>query len=162
MTDNTFTSPGRGTGQKTLRPDWDEYFMDIVELVARRSTCRRRAVGALLVRERRILTTGYNGAPTGMRHCVDIGCLREQLGIPSGERHELCRGLHAEQNALIQAALHGVSVKGATLYCTNHPCIICTKMLINGGIIRVVFREGYMDKMAEEMFQETGIKVSQL
>lgn len=161
MTD-TFTSHSQETGQRIQRPDWDEYFMDIVELVARRSTCRRRAVGALLVRERRILTTGYNGAPTGMRHCVDIGCLREQLGIPSGERHELCRGLHAEQNALIQAALHGVSVKGATLYCTNHPCIICTKMLINGGIIRVIFREGYMDKMAEEMFQETGIKVSRL
>jgi len=136
--------------------------MDIAELVARRSTCRRRAVGALLVRERRILTTGYNGAPTGMRHCLDIGCLREQLGIPSGERHELCRGLHAEQNALIQAALHGVSVKGATLYSTNHPCIICTKMLINGGIVMVIFREGYRDKMAEEMFQEAGIGVSQL
>ena len=150
------------TGQKIQRPDWDEYFVDIVELVARRSTCRRRAVGALLVRERRMLATGYNGAPTGMRHCLDIGCLREQLGIPSGERHELCRGLHAEQNALIQAALHGVSVKGATLYCTNHPCIICTKMLINGGIIRVIFREGYRDKMAEEMFEEAGIKVSQL
>ena len=136
--------------------------MDIVELVARRSTCRRRAVGALLVRERRILTTGYNGAPTGVRHCLDIGCLREQLVIPSGERHELCRGLHAEQNALIQAALHGVSVKGATLYSTNHPCIICTKMLINGGIVMVIFREGYRDKMAEEMFQEAGIGVSQL
>ena len=150
------------TGRKTPRPDWDEYFMDIAELVAKRSTCRRRAVGALLVRERRILTTGYNGAPTGMRHCLDIGCLREQLGIPSGERHELCRGLHAEQNALIQAALHGVSVKGATLYSTNHPCIICTKMLINGGIVMVIFREGYRDKMAEEMFQEAGIGVSQL
>jgi len=136
--------------------------MDIVELVARRSTCRRRAVGALLVRDRRILATGYNGAPTGMRHCLDIGCLREQLGIPSGERHELCRGLHSEQNALIQAALHGVSVKGATLYCTNHPCIICAKMLINGGIIKVIFREGYRDKMAEEIFQEASIEVSQL
>jgi len=136
--------------------------MDIVELVARRSTCRRRAVGALLVRDRRILATGYNGAPTGMHHCLDIGCLREQLGIPSGERHELCRGLHSEQNALIQAALHGVSVKGATLYCTNHPCIICAKMLINGGIIKVIFREGYRDKMAEEIFQEASIEVSQL
>jgi len=161
MTD-TFTSHSQETGRKIHRPDWDEYFMDIAELVARRSTCRRRAVGALLVRERRILTTGYNGAPTGMRHCLDIGCLREQLGIPSGERHELCRGLHAEQNALIQAALHGVSVKGATLYSTNHPCIICTKMLINGGIVMVIFREGYRDKMAEEMFQEAGIGVSQL
>jgi dCMP deaminase len=158
----TFTSPDQGTENKTQRPEWDEYFMDIVDLVAKRSTCRRRAVGALLIRERRILATGYNGAPTGIRHCLEIGCLREQLGIPSGERHELCRGLHAEQNALIHAALHGVSVKGATLYSTNHPCIICTKMLINGGITMVIFREGYKDKMAEEMFREAGIVVSQL
>jgi len=136
--------------------------MDIVELVARRSTCRRRAVGALLVKDRRILATGYNGAPAGMHHCLDIGCLREQLGVPSGERHELCRGLHGEQNALIQAALHGVSVKGATLYCTNHPCIICAKMLINGGIIKIIFRDGYRDDMAVEMLQEAGIELSQL
>ncbi|MDO8785170.1 MAG: cytidine/deoxycytidylate deaminase family protein [Syntrophales bacterium] len=163
MTDSfNFHSQGQETGQKNQRPDWDEYFMDIADLVARRSTCRRRAVGALLVRERRILTTGYNGAPTGMRHCGDTGCLREQLGIPSGERHELCRGLHAEQNALLQAAMHGVSVKGATLYSTNHPCIICAKMIINGGIAMVIFREGYRDKMAEEMFREAGIEVSQL
>ncbi|MBN1613304.1 MAG: cytidine/deoxycytidylate deaminase family protein [Deltaproteobacteria bacterium] len=144
------------------RPAWDDYFMDIVDLVARRSTCRRRRVGAVLVRDRRILSTGYNGAPSGLRHCLDIGCLREQLHVPSGERHELCRGLHAEQNAIIQAAYHGVSVKGATLYCTNHPCIICAKMIINAGISGVIFREGYRDKLAEEILQEAGISVSQL
>ena len=120
------------------RPTWDDYFLDIVGLVAKRATCLRRCVGAALVRDRRILATGYNGAPSGLRHCLEIGCLREQNNIPSGERHELCRGLHAEQNAIIQAALHGVSVKGATLYCTNHPCIICAKMIINAGIVRIV------------------------
>jgi len=121
----------------------------------------RRSVGAVLVRENRILTTGYNGAPTGLRHCLDSGCLREQLKIPSGERHELCRGLHAEQNAIIQAALHGVSVKGAHIYCTNHPCIICAKMIVNAGIVKIIFRDGYMDKMAKELLLEAKIEVEQ-
>lgn len=143
------------------RPDWDEYFLDIAALVARRSTCRRRSVGALLVRDRRLLTTGYNGAPSGLRHCLDIGCLREEMKIPSGERHELCRGLHAEQNAIIQAALHGVSVDGATLYCTNQPCVICAKMLINAGVVRLVIRDGYRDDLAALMFEEAGIEVIQ-
>lgn len=143
------------------RPDWDEYFMDIAALVARRSTCLRRSVGAVLVRDRRILATGYNGAPSGLRHCLEVGCMRAQMNIPSGERHELCRGLHAEQNAIIQAALHGVSVKGSSLYCTNHPCIICAKMIINAGIIRIHFREGYMDRLAEEMLKDADIGVSQ-
>ena len=143
------------------RPDWDEYFLAIAALVARRSTCRRRRVGALLVRDRRLLTTGYNGAPSGLRHCLDIGCLREEMKIPSGERHELCRGLHAEQNAIIQAALHGVGVNGATLYCTNHPCIICAKMLINAGVVRLVIRDGYRDDLARGMFAEAGIEVTQ-
>ena len=136
--------------------------MGIAELISKRSTCLRRGVGAVLVRDRRILATGYNGAPSGMRHCLDIGCLREQMNIPSGERHELCRGLHAEQNAIIQAALHGVSVNGSTLYCTNHPCIICSKMMINAGIIHVIVRENYRDDLAEEMLKEAGIEVSQL
>ena len=144
------------------RPDWDTYFMDIAELVSRRSTCRRRAVGAGLVRDRRILATGYNGAPSSLQHCLDIGCLREQLKVPSGERHELCRGLHAEQNAVIQAALHGVSAKGSTLYCTNHPCVICAKMIINAGVVRIVIRNGYHDKLAGEMLNEAGIDVKQL
>ena len=143
------------------RPSWDDYFMDIAGLIARRSTCLRRSVGAVLVRDRRILATGYNGAPSGLQHCLDRGCLREQLRIPSGERHELCRGLHAEQNAVIQAALHGVSVKGACLYCTNHPCVICIKMLINAGIVKIVFREGYLDQMAKDMSVEAGIEVEQ-
>jgi len=144
------------------RPDWDTYFLDIVELVARRSTCLRRAVGAGLVRDRRILATGYNGAPSKLQHCLDIGCLREQLHVPSGERHELCRGLHAEQNAIIQAALHGVSSKGATLYCTNHPCVICAKMIINAGIERIVIRDGYSDKLAADMLKEAGVSVETL
>jgi dCMP deaminase len=141
------------------RPAWDDYFLDIVGLVAKRATCLRRSVGAALVRDRRILATGYNGAPSGLRHCLEIGCLREQNHIPSGERHELCRGLHAEQNAIIQAALHGVSVKGATLYCTNHPCIICAKMIINAGIVRIVVGGDYRDNLAEEMLAEAGIEV---
>ena len=107
------------TTAKPTRPDWDDYFMDIVALVSKRSSCLRRPVGAALIRDRRVLTTGYNGAPSGLRHCLEIGCIREQRNIPSGERHELCRGLHAEQNAIIQAAYHGVSVKGSTLYCTE-------------------------------------------
>jgi dCMP deaminase len=141
------------------RPVWDAYFMEIVGIVAKRATCLRRRVGAALVRDRRILSTGYNGAPSGLRHCLEIGCMREQQHIPSGERHELCRGLHAEQNAIIQAALHGVSVKGATLYCTNHPCVICAKMIINAGIVRIVIGDDYRDLLAEEMLAEAHIEV---
>ena len=148
--------------KKNRRPTWDVYFMDIADLVSRRSTCLRRSVGAVLVRDRRLLATGYNGAPSGLRHCLDVGCLREQLGVPSGERHELCRGLHAEQNAIIQAALHGVSVNNATLYCTNQPCVICAKMIINAGINAVVIRATYQDKLAEDILKEAGIKVSKL
>jgi dCMP deaminase len=146
----------------STRPDWDTYFLDIVELVSRRSTCLRRAVGAGLVRDRRILATGYNGAPSKLKHCLEIGCLREKLKVPSGERHELCRGLHAEQNAVIQAALHGVSAKGSTLYCTNHPCVICAKMIINAGVARIVIRDGYHDKLAAQMLREAGVKVDRL
>jgi dCMP deaminase len=144
------------------RPDWDTYFMDIAELVSKRSTCLRRSVGAGLVRESRILATGYNGAPSKLDHCLDVGCMREQLKVPSGERHELCRGLHAEQNAIIQAALHGVITKGATLYCTNHPCVICAKMIINAGVVRIVIRDGYDDKLADQMLREAGISVKKL
>lgn len=130
-------------------------------MVVSRSTCLRRQVGAVIVKDKKILTTGYNGAPSGLAHCLEVGCLREKLGIPSGERHELCRGLHAEQNAIIQAAYHGVSIKGATLYCTNLPCIICTKMLINAGIQRVVYGQGYSDPLAQEMWEESGVTVEQ-
>lgn len=141
------------------RPSWDQYFIDITRLVATRSTCLRRSVGAILVKERNILATGYNGVPSGISHCEETGCLREQMKVPSGERHELCRGLHAEQNAIIQAARHGVNIDGATLYCTTMPCVICTKMLINAGIKRVVFSEGYADSLAREMIAESGIEV---
>ncbi|MBN1842076.1 MAG: cytidine/deoxycytidylate deaminase family protein [Deltaproteobacteria bacterium] len=142
------------------RPSWDEYFMDIAYLVSSRSTCCRRQVGAVLVRDKRVLATGYNGAPTGLPHCLDIGCLREELGVPSGERHELCRGLHAEQNVIIQAAYHGVSIKGATLYCTNLPCSICCKMLINAGINEIKYQDGYADTMSEDMLKVAGIALT--
>ena len=141
------------------RPSWDKYFIDITHLVATRSTCLRRGVGALLVKDRNILATGYNGAPSGIRHCAETGCLREQLNVPSGERHELCRGLHAEQNAIIQAARHGVNIDGATLYCTTMPCAICAKMLINAGIRRIVYVEGYADNLAHDMLTEAGLDV---
>lgn len=140
------------------RPSWDEYFMDIASLVAKRSTCMRRRVGAVMVKQKNILTTGYNGTPSGITHCDVTGCLREQLNVPSGERHELCRGLHAEQNAIIQAARHGVNISDSTLYCTNSPCIICTKMLINAGIRKIIYLEGYSDKLSMEMLEEAGIE----
>lgn len=141
------------------RPSWDEYFMSISELVASRSTCLRRKVGAVLVKDKRILCSGYNGAPSKLPHCEEIGCLREKLNVPSGERHELCRGVHAEQNAIIQAACHGVSISGSLLYCTNQPCSICAKMLINAGIKEVFYRDVYDDRMAEELFVEAGVKI---
>ncbi len=135
--------------------------MEITRLVVSRSTCLRRQVGAVIVKDKKILATGYNGAPSGLTHCIEAGCLRDELGIPSGERHELCRGLHAEQNAIIQAAYHGVSINGATLYCTNLPCIICTKMLINAGITRVVYEGGYSDDLARRMWEESKVIVEQ-
>jgi dCMP deaminase len=131
--------------------------MDITFLVAKRSTCLRRAVGALIVKDKRILSTGYNGAPTGLKHCLEIGCLREKLNVPSGEKHELCRGIHAEQNAIIQAAYHGVCIKDATLFCTNIPCSICAKMIINAGIKQICYHSGYADAMSKEMLTEAGI-----
>lgn len=144
---------------KKFRPAWDDYFLQITDLVSSRSTCLRRQVGAVLVLEKRILATGYNGAPQGLPHCLDIGCLRETANIPSGERHELCRGIHAEQNAIIQAARYGISIPGSTLYCTTLPCIICTKMLINAGIKRICYREGYSDRLSEEMLDQAGIEL---
>lgn len=143
------------------RPSWDEYFMEIASLVSSRSTCLRRQVGAVFVRDKHIIATGYNGAPRGITHCLDTGCLREQLGIPSGERHEICRGTHAEQNAIIQAALHGVSTEGATLYCTHQPCILCAKMLINAGVKRVVFQGDYPDGLSLELMTEAELEILQ-
>lgn len=143
------------------RPSWDEYFMEITHLVAKRSTCLRRRVGAVIVKDKNILATGYNGAPSGVSHCLDVGCLREKLNIPSGERHELCRGLHAEQNAIIQAAKHGTTIDGSTLYCTTLPCIICSKMVINAGIKRIVYEVGYPDQLAAGMIEESGVIIDQ-
>jgi len=133
--------------------------MEIATMVAKRSTCLRRHVGAVIVKDKRILATGYNGAPSGLRHCEEVGCIREKEEIPSGQRHELCRGLHAEQNAIIQAAYHGVSIKDSTLYCTNFPCVICAKMIINAGIKEVIYKEGYDDPLAMEILKEAGIRV---
>lgn len=147
--------------QEKDRPSWQKYFMDITFLVAKRSTCLRRAVGALIVKDKRILSTGYNGAPTGLKHCLEMGCLREKLNVPSGEKHELCRGIHAEQNAIIQAAYHGVCIKDATLFCTNMPCSICAKMIINAGIKRIYYHSGYADAMSKEMLREAGIDLIQ-
>mgnify|MGYP001565678494 CR=1 FL=1 len=141
------------------RPGWDEYFLGLAELVSKRATCLRRSVGAVLVKDKRILATGYNGAPSGIAHCEIAGCIREKLKVPSGERHELCRGLHAEQNVILQAALYGVGTKDSTLYITNQPCIICAKMIINAGISEIVFAGDYPDKMAREFLKEAGIKL---
>lgn len=143
------------------RPSWDDYFMEMTNLVSSRSSCLRRHVGAVLVKDTRIITTGYNGAPAGVTHCEITGCLRQKLNVPSGERHELCRGLHAEQNAIIQAALYGVSTEGATLYCTTKPCSICTKMIINAKISKIVYEEYYADNLADELLKDTEIRILQ-
>jgi dCMP deaminase len=145
------------------RPSWDEYFMEMAMLTARRSTCMRRNVGAVIVQDKHIIATGYNGAPKGIPHCEEIGgCLREKMNIPSGERHELCRALHAEQNAIIQAATLAQSIEGASIYITNQPCVICAKMIINAGIKRIVVREGYPDKLAVDLLAEAGLKIVML
>jgi len=141
------------------RPAWDDYFMQLAEHVASRSTCLRRKVGAVLVRDKRILATGYNGAPSGMKHCLEIGCLRDELKIPSGTKHEICRAIHAEQNAVIQCALHGVSSQESVLYITHQPCAICTKILINAGVKRIVYRQPYPDKFSQELLRKAGVKL---
>lgn len=136
--------------------------MAITELVAKRSTCLRRHVGAILVKDKRILASGYNGAPSGLRHCEEAGCLRTDSEIPSGQRHELCRGLHAEQNLIIQAAYHGIQINGSILYCTNKPCVICTKMIINAGISRIYYAEGYDDPLSDQMLAEANLEIERL
>lgn len=144
-----------------MRPSWDRYFLELTQVVAKRSTCLRRKVGALLVKDKRVLATGYNGAASGLNHCREIGCLRDEKNIPSGERHELCRGLHAEQNAVIQVALHGASIEGATLYCTHQPCILCSKMIINAGIDCVIFQNDYPDQSSLEMLEKAGVELKE-
>lgn len=145
-----------------LRPSWDVYFMSIARLVAGRSTCLRRQVGAILVKDRRILATGYNGAPAGLPHCSQTGCVRERLSVPPGERHELCRGIHSEQNAIIQSANYGTGIAGSTVYTTHHPCSVCAKMIINAGIVRVVTEDSYPDELASGMLLEAGVEVATL
>lgn len=141
------------------RPSWDEYFFEITKMVATRSTCLRRQVGSVIVKDKRILTTGYNGVPSGLRHCAETGCLRDQLKIPSGERQEICRGVHAEQNALIQAARFGISLEGSTIYVTHHPCIVCAKLIINAGIKTIKYLEAYPDELSKELLAEAHIEV---
>ncbi len=141
------------------RPDWEEYFMTIAGQVATRSTCLRRRVGAVLVKDKRILATGYNGAPRNLRHCNETGCLREQRNIPSGQMHEICRALHAEQNALLQAAAYGVQIEGAAMFCTTQPCTLCAKMLINAGVTKIYASEKYPDDMATQLLAEAGVEL---
>jgi len=148
--------------QAHQRPSWDEYFLEVAHLVSKRATCLRRRVGAVLVKDKKILATGYNGAPSGLKHCLDTGCLRKKYKVPSGERHELCRGLHAEQNVILQAALYGTSTKGSILYITNQPCIICAKMLINAGIEEIIITGDYPDKLARNFLKEAKIKVRRI
>ncbi|MCB5270872.1 MAG: cytidine/deoxycytidylate deaminase family protein [Candidatus Cloacimonetes bacterium] len=139
------------------RPSWQQYFMRMALLAATRSTCLRRAVGAALVRDNQIISTGYNGSPKNSPHCADVGCIREQLKVPSGEKHELCRGVHAEQNAIIQAAINGSSTRNAVLYCTHQPCSICAKMIINAEIRQIYVANAYQDELALELFREADI-----
>ena len=144
------------------RPSWDEFFMALAYVVASRSTCLRDKAGAVLVKDRRIISTGYNGAPKGIKHCEEAGCLRERLRVPSGQRHELCRGLHAEQNAIVQASVFGVSTRGATLYTTKFPCMICAKMIINAEIAEVVYDREYEDQLSRELLLSSSVKVRRI
>jgi dCMP deaminase len=145
--------------RRLTRPDSNEYFLKIASVVAERSTCRRHHVGAVAVRDKHILATGYNGAPSGFKDCLELGCLRDELGIPSGERQEVCRGIHAEQNVIIQATLHGVSLEGSTIYATHTPCVLCAKMLVNAKIQRFVSFGKYSDDSFIDLFKEAGIEV---
>ena len=147
------------TAKRVRRPSWDEYFLNIAKLVATRSTCLRRQVGAVVVKNKQVLATGYNGAPSGITHCDEVGCLREELDVPSGERHELCRALHAEQNAFLQAARHGVNLEGSTLYITVQPCSICAKMIINTGVKKIVIQGSYPDKLGLNFLKEAGVEM---
>jgi dCMP deaminase len=145
--------------KKLTRPGSDEYFLKIASVAAERATCHRHHIGAIAVRDKHILTTGYNGAPSGLKDCLELGCLRDEMGIPSGERHEICRGVHAEQNVIIQAALHGISLEGSTMYCTHTPCVLCAKMLVNAKIKRFVSFDRYNDKSFNGLFREAGIEI---
>ena len=141
------------------RPSWDEYFMKLANDVSTRTTCLRRAVGCVIVKDNRILATGYNGVPSGLRHCAETGCLREKLGVASGQRHEICRGLHAEQNAIIQAAKYGIDIRGSKIYVNTQPCVVCAKMIINAGILEIIYQNPYDDELSRELIGESGIKM---
>lgn len=141
------------------RPKWDDYFMKITQDVSERATCVKRQVGAIIVKDNRILSSGYNGTPKGFKHCEEVGCIRKEMNVPSGQRHELCRGLHAEQNAIVQAAWHGVKIEGGTMYSNYQPCVICAKMMINAGIKKLVYSGGYPDELAQEMLKESKLEV---
>ena len=143
--------------KKAARPEIDEYFLKVASVVAERSTCRRHHVGAVAVKDKHILATGYNGAPAGLKDCLELGCLRDEMDIESGTRHEICRGIHAEQNVIIQASLHGVSLEGATIYVTHSPCILCAKMLVNARIKRFVTFGSYADDSFLELFREASV-----
>ncbi|MFH0790648.1 MAG: cytidine/deoxycytidylate deaminase family protein [Candidatus Omnitrophota bacterium] len=151
--------PTSGFGTGSNRPSWDEYFIEVAHLVAKRSTCLRRHVGAVAVRDKRILATGYNGAPSGLAHCENVGCIRQRMKIPSGERQELCRALHAEQNVVIQALIHKVDLKDSSIYVTNQPCVICSKILISTGVKEIIIADGYPDELAKRMLKEAKIKL---
>jgi len=144
------------------RPTWDEYFMKMASLVAERSTCLRHNVGAVIVKGKRVMTTGYNGAASGQKDCIELGCLRDELGIPSGTRHEICRAIHAEQNAIIQAGLHGTNISDATLYCTHTPCMICAKMIVNSGIKEIISYQDYADEEARKFLETSGVKLRKM
>ena len=159
MSDGSRKSPTSKKADHADRPSWDDYFISIANMVRQRSTCLRRQVGAIVVKDKRILSTGYNGAPRGMKHCSETGCLREAEDVPAGQRHELCRGIHAEQNAIIQAAAFGVSIRDSTLYCTHFPCVLCAKMIINAGVRKLVVEEPYPDDLSRRMLDEAGIEV---
>lgn len=148
-----------GTGQ---RIPWKVYFMRIAYMVSTRSTCLRRKVGCVLVKDKRILATGYNGAPVNTAHCLDTGCMRMKLGIPSGQRLDICRAIHAEQNVIVQAAVHGVAISGADIFCTTHPCTQCSKMLINCGVKTIYYCESYPDELSAQMLAEAGIHMEKI
>ncbi len=147
---------------KVTRISADEYFLKIASVVAERSTCLRHHMGAVAVKDKHILTTGFNGAPAGVKDCLELGCLRNAQNIPSGTRTEICRAIHAEQNVIIQAALHGISLDGCTIYCTHTPCVLCAKMMVNARVKRVVIFTKYADDSFKELFREAGIQVDVL
>jgi dCMP deaminase len=155
-------APDSLVAEQDIRPSWDDYFMSIAQQVALRSTCLRRQIGALIVRDKRILATGYNNVPSGVEHCTTRGCLRDELGIPSGQRVELCRGIHAEQNAVVQAAKYGIAMDGASVYTTTQPCILCAKILINAGISEIVFVGDFPDELSVSMLKEAGVELRKI